>query len=87
VTEGPRETGWPYRNPADRWADASKFAITVYKEKASTKLSLDLQQDDVSIRFTETEWDALPELFLKGLAVPEIQRWLEELRLEFGERG
>jgi hypothetical protein len=61
--------------------------MTVFKEKASTKLSLDLRQDDVSIKVIETEWDALRELFLKGLAFPGIQRWLEELRLEYGERG
>ena len=63
------------------------FLMTVSKEKGSTKFSLDLRQHDVSIKFTETEWDALRELFLKGLAVPEIQRWLEELRLEYGEQG
>ena len=63
------------------------FLMTVSKEKGSTKFSLDLRQHDVSIKFNETEWDALRELFLKGLAVPEIQRWLEELRLEYGEQG
>jgi hypothetical protein len=63
------------------------FLMTVSKEKGSTKFSLDLRQHDVSIKFTEPEWDALRELFLKGLAVPEIQRWLEELRLEYGEQG
>jgi hypothetical protein len=63
------------------------FLMTVSMEKGSTKFSLDLRQHDVSIKFTETEWDALRELFLKGLAVPGIQRWLEELRLEYGEQG
>ena len=63
------------------------FLMTVSKEKGSTKFSLDLRQHDVSIKFNETEWDALRELFLKGLAVPEIQSWLEELRLEYGEQG
>jgi hypothetical protein len=63
------------------------FRMTVSKEKSSTKFSLDLRQHDVSINFTETEWDAQCELFQKGLAIPEIQRWLQELQLEYGEQG
>jgi hypothetical protein len=63
------------------------FLMTVSKEKGGTKFSLDLRQHDVSIDFTETEWDALRELFQKGLAIPEIQRWLQELQLEYGEQG
>jgi hypothetical protein len=63
------------------------FLMTVSKEKGGTRFSLDLRQHDVSIDFTETEWDALRELFQKGLAIPEIQRWLQELQLEYGEQG
>ena len=42
---------------------------------------------DVSVDFTESEWDGLRELFQRALTIPEIQRWLEELRLEYGEQG
>lgn len=63
------------------------FRMAVSKEKSGTKFSLDLRQHDVSINFTETEWDAQRELFQKGLAIPEIQRWLQELQLEYGEQG
>jgi hypothetical protein len=63
------------------------FLTTVSKEKGGTRFSLDLRQHDVSIDFTETEWDALRKLFQKGLAIPEIQRWLQELQLEYGEQG
>jgi hypothetical protein len=61
--------------------------MAVSKEKSGTKFSLDLRQHDVSINFTETEWDAQCELFQKGLAIPEIQRWLQELQLEYGDQG
>jgi hypothetical protein len=42
---------------------------------------------DVGIEFTEREWAALRELSEKASALPEIQRWLEGLRLEYGEQG
>jgi hypothetical protein len=63
------------------------FLMTVSKEKGGTRFSLELRQHDVSIDFTESEWDALRELFQRALAIPEIHRWLEELRLEYGEQG
>jgi hypothetical protein len=63
------------------------FLTTISKEKGSAKFSLELRQHDVSIDFTEDEWDAVRELFQKALVIPEIQRWLEELRLEYGEQG
>jgi len=63
------------------------FLTTVSKEKSGTRFSLDLRQHDVSIEFTETEWDGLRKLLKKGLAIPEIQRWLQELQLEYGEQG
>ena len=51
------------------------------------QVTLRLRQNDVSIDFTEKEWAALRELLQKAGAFPEIQRWLEELRLEYGEQG
>jgi hypothetical protein len=63
------------------------FLMTVSKEKGGTKFSLELRQHDVSVDFSEIEWDALRELFQRALAIPEIRRWLEELRLEYGEQG
>jgi hypothetical protein len=63
------------------------FLMTVSKERGGTKFSLELRQHDVSVDFTESEWDGLRELFQRALAIPEIQRWLEELRLEYGEQG
>jgi hypothetical protein len=41
----------------------------------------------VNAEFTEKEWDALRELFRKAWPSPEIQRWLAELRMEYGEHG
>jgi len=63
------------------------FLMTVSKEKGGTKFSLELRQHDVSIDLDESEWDDLRELFQKGLAIAEIQRWLQELQLEYGEQG
>ena len=63
------------------------FLMTPSEEKGGTKFSLELRQHDVSVDFTESEWDTLRELFQRALAIPEIQRWLEELRLEYGEQG
>jgi len=46
-----------------------------------------LRQNDVGIDFTETEWNALRELFQKAWAIPELQQWMQELKLEYGEQG
>jgi hypothetical protein len=41
----------------------------------------------VGIEFTAEEWEGLRELAGKASASPEIQRWLAELRQEYGEHG
>jgi hypothetical protein len=61
--------------------------VTPSKEKGATKFTLWLRQNDVGIEFTESEWNALRELFRKAWAIPEIQRWLQELQNEYGEQG
>jgi hypothetical protein len=75
--------GWPMKRS---W-NGRHFVATPSKEKGVTQVTLRLRQNDVSIDFTEKEWAALRELFQKAGAFPEIQRWLEELRLEYGEQG
>jgi hypothetical protein len=75
--------GWPMKRS---W-NGRHFVATPSKEKGVTQVTLRLRQNDVSIDFTEKEWAALRELFQKAGALPEIQRWLEELRLEYGEQG
>ncbi len=75
--------GWPMKRS---W-NGRHFVATPSKEKGVTQVTLRLRQNDVRIDFTEKEWAALRELFQKAGAFPEIQRWLEELRLEYGEQG
>jgi hypothetical protein len=75
--------GWPMKRS---W-NGRHFVATPSNEKGVTQVTLRLRQNDVSIDFTEKEWAALRELFQKAGAFPEIQRWLEELRLEYGEQG
>ncbi len=75
--------GWPMKRS---W-NGRHFVATPSKEKGVTQVTLRLRQNDVSIDFTEKEWAALRELFQKAGAFPEIQRWFEELRLEYGEQG
>lgn len=75
--------GWPMKRS---W-NGRHFVASPTKEKGVTQVTLRLRQNDVSIDFTEKEWAALRELFQKAGAFPEIQRWLEELRLEYGEQG
>ena len=75
--------GWPMKRS---W-NGRHFVATPSKEKGVTQVTLRLRQNDVSIDFTEKEWAALRELFQKAGAFPEIERWLEELRLEYGEQG
>ncbi len=41
----------------------------------------------VGIDFTESELKGLCELFQKACAIPELQRWLRELREKYGEQG
>jgi len=62
------------------------FLTTLSKEKGPT-FTLWLRQHDVGIDFTENEWNALRELFKKAWANPELQRWMQELHLEYGEQG
>jgi hypothetical protein len=75
--------GWPMKRS---W-NGRHFVATPSKEKGVTQVTLRLRQNDVSIDFMEREWAALRELFQKAGAFPEIQRWLEELRMEYGEQG
>jgi hypothetical protein len=63
------------------------FVATPTKEKESTSINLLLREQGVNAEFTEKEWDALRQLFQKAWPSPEIQRWLTELRTEYGEHG
>ena len=75
--------GWPMKRS---W-NGRHFVATPGKEKGGTTITLWLRRNDVGIEFTEREWVALRELSQKASALPEVQRWLEELRLEYGEQG
>jgi len=75
--------GWS----AKRSWNGRHFLVTPSKEKGATKFTLWLRQNDVGIEFIESEWNALRELFQKAWAIPEIQRWLQELQNEYGEQG
>ena len=75
--------GWPMKRA---W-NGRHFVATPSKEKGVTQVTLRLRQNDVSIDFTEKEWAGLRELVQKAGAFQEIQRWLGELRLEYGEQG
>ena len=74
--------GWS----AKRSWNGRHFLTTLSEEKGPT-FTLWLRQNDVSIDFTENEWNALRELFQKAWAIPEIQGWLQELQNEYGEQG
>ncbi len=63
------------------------FVATSRKEKSSKVIMFSLRRNEVSIEFAEQEWTALRELSVTAEAVPEIERWLAELRLEYGEHG
>jgi hypothetical protein len=75
--------GWPMKRS---W-NGRHFVATPSKEKGATTITLWLRRNDVGIEFTEREWVALRELSQKASAFPEVQRWLQELRLEYGEQG
>jgi hypothetical protein len=72
---------------AKRSWNGRHFLVTPSEEKGTAKFTLWLRQNDVCIEFTESEWNALRELFQKAWAIPEIQRWLQELHNEYGEQG
>jgi hypothetical protein len=63
------------------------FVATSRKEKSTKVIMLSLRRSEVSIEFAEQEWTALRELSATAAALPEIERWLAELRLEYGEHG
>ena len=75
--------GWPMKRS---W-NGRHFLATPSKEKGEKTITLWLRRNDVGIEFTEQEWAGLRELSRKASAFPEIQRWLAELRLEYGEHG
>jgi hypothetical protein len=75
--------GWSAR----RTWNGRHFLMTRAKEKGPAKFTLWLRQSDVGIEVNEKEWDALRDLFQKAWAIPEVQRWLQELQLEYGEQG
>src|SRR5437016_3616855 len=74
--------GWSAKNS---W-NGRHFLTTLSEEKGPT-FTLWLRQNDVGINFTENEWSAVRELFQKAWAIPELQRWVQELQLEYGEEG
>ncbi len=63
------------------------FVATVRKEGSGKVVTLWLRRNDVGIEFAEHEWTALRQLSDKASALPEIQHWLEERRLEYGAQG
>ena len=63
------------------------FVATSRKEKSTKVIILSLRRNEVSIEFAEQGWTALRELSATAAALPEIERWLAELRLEYGEHG
>lgn len=75
--------GWPM----ERSWNGRHFVATTSKEKGCMTIMLWLRRNDVGIEFTEQEWTALREVSAKAAALPEIERWLAELRLEYGEHG
>jgi len=75
--------GWPMKRS---W-NGRHFVATHAKEKGGTSINLLLREQGVNAEFTEKEWEALRELFRKAWPSPEIQRWLAELRMEYGEHG
>jgi hypothetical protein len=73
--------------PPKRSWNGRHFLTAVSKVKGPTKCTLWLRQNEVGIDFTESEWSALRELFQQAWAIPELQRWFEELQQEYGEQG
>jgi len=61
------------------------FLTTLSEEKGPT-FTLWLRQNDVGIDFTENEWSAVHELFQKAWAIPELQRWVQELQWSMANR-
>ena len=79
-----------FRAMLEGWSDKRSwngrhFLMTRAKDKGPARFTLWLRQSDVRIEFTEKEWDGLRELFQKVWAIPEVQQWLRELQLEYGE--
>ena len=72
--------------PKESW-NGKHFLVTAFKGKGPTKCMVWLRQNEVGIDFTESEWSALRELFQQAWAIPELQRWYEELHQEYGEQG
>ena len=75
--------GWPMKRS---W-NGRQFVATPTKEKGGVNINLLLREQGVNAEFTEKEWDALRDLFREAWPSPEIQRWLAELRMEYGEHG
>lgn len=73
--------------PPKRPWNGRHFFAEVSKEKGPTKCTLWLKQNEVGIDFSENEWNALRDIFRQAWESPDLQRWLQELRQEYGEQG
>jgi hypothetical protein len=70
--------------PEVAWHGRYFFTFT---SKAEAPYTLCLNRSRLHISFSESEWRSLCEMVHEAWHRPELQPWLKELRLEYGEHG
>ncbi|HEY6357193.1 MAG TPA: hypothetical protein VIX35_03050, partial [Vicinamibacterales bacterium] len=63
------------------------FHTVIWTIEGVPTYKVTLKASDTQIRLTQTEWDALGDLFRDAWQRPEIARCLSGLRQEYGEHG
>lgn len=73
--------------PTDRSWHGRHFSTVMSKDKAQVGTRTLWLKRNAWIDFSAGEWIALRDLFRQAWASPDLQRWIVELRQEYGEQG
>jgi len=70
--------------PEESWHGRFFFTFT---SEAEAPYTLCLNRSRLHVSFSESEWRGLCEIVREAWQRPQLQPWLNELRLEYGEQG
>ena len=70
--------------PEESWHGRFFFTFT---SEAEAPYTLCLNRSRLHVSFSESEWRGLSEIAREAWRRPQLQPWLNELRLEYGEQG
>ncbi|MGH9411187.1 MAG: hypothetical protein ACRD1V_17230 [Vicinamibacterales bacterium] len=63
-----------------------QYVMTVNNDRSGAR-TVSATRRQIQFILSATEWTTLRDLFRRAWESPELQRWLQELQLEYGEQG